>query len=290
MSVMNTVLLAKRNSSAAGAMMPIGGLLRAWRERRHLSQIDLANAAEISPRHISFLETGRSAPSRAMLLRLSERLEIPLRERNTLLLSAGYAPMYSERPLDDPALKQARRAVELVIAGHEPYPAVAVDRHWTMVSANAALRYLLKDIEPSLLAPPINVLRLALHPEGIAPRVENYWQLRAHLLSRLRQQINATADPILLDLLIELGALPPPASAGAQESSPDETDYGGVGVPLRIRTEYGVLAFFGTVTVFGTPLDITLAELAIESFFPADASTAEVLGGIARRPGGPLAT
>jgi transcriptional regulator with XRE-family HTH domain len=287
---MNTVLIAKRNNSAAGAMMPIGSLLRAWRERRHLSQIDLANAAEISPRHISFLETGRSAPSRAMLLRLSQRLDIPLRERNTLLLSAGFAPMYSERRLDDPALEQARRAVELVIAGHEPYPAVAVDRHWTIVSANAALRHLVKDIEPSLLTPPINILRLALHPQGIAPRVENYAQLRTHLLSRLRQQIDATADPILLNLLVELNALPAPPGAAAPGSTPDETDYGGVGVPLRIRTEYGVLAFFGTVTVFGTPLDITLAELAIESFFPADASTAEALGRIARRPGGPFAS
>lgn len=270
-------------------MLPIGRLLRTWRERRHLSQIDLANAAEISPRHVSFLETGRSAPSRAMLIRLSERLDIPLRERNTLLLSAGYAPMYSERPFDDPALRQARRAVELVIAGHEPYPAVAVDRHWTMVSANAALQHLLKDIGPSLLAPPINVLRLALHPQGLAPRVENYAQLRTHLLSRLRRQIDATADPILADLLAELTALPPPAAESAIDLEPDETDFGGVGVPLRIRTEHGVLAFFGTVTVFGTPLDVTLSELAIESFFPADTQTADVLGRISRRPGGPLA-
>jgi transcriptional regulator with XRE-family HTH domain len=285
---MNTVLLPKR-TNAAGTMLPIGRLLRSWRERRHLSQIDLANAAEISPRHISFLETGRSAPSRAMLLRLSERLDIPLRERNTLLLSAGYAPMYSERPFDDPALSQARAAVEMVIAGHEPYPAVAVDRHWTVVSANAALRYLLKDLDPTLLEPPVNVLRLALHPKGLAPRVENYAQLRVHLLSRLRRQIDATADPVLADLLEELAALPSPATTGVPEPARDEADYGGVGVPLRIRTEYGVLAFFGTVTVFGTPIDVTLAELAIESFFPADTQTAEVLGHVARRPGGPFA-
>jgi transcriptional regulator with XRE-family HTH domain len=285
---MNTVLLPKRNPLAA-TMMPIGRLLRSWRERRHLSQIDLAHAAEISPRHVSFLETGRSAPSRAMLLRLSERLDIPLRERNTLLLSAGYAPMYSERTYDDPALSRARAAVEMVIAGHEPYPAVAVDRHWTVVSANAALKYLLSDLDPSLIAPPVNVLRVALHPNGLAPRVENYGQMRAHLLSRLRRQVDASADPILANLFEELAALPPPAGADTMHGEAEETDFGGVGVPLRIRTERGVLAFFGTVTVFGTPLDVTLAELAIESFFPADAQTAEVLAGIARRPGGPLA-
>jgi hypothetical protein len=211
-----------------------------------------------------------------MLLRLAERLEIPLRERNALLLSAGYAPMYPERRFDDPALRQARKAIELVIAGHAPYPALAVDRHWTLISSNAAVGVLLAGVEPRLLQPPVNVLRLGLHNGGLAPRIENYAQWRAHLLTRLRQQIGATADPILVELLAELEA-----------ELVDEADYGGVVVPFRLRTDQGLLSFFGTTTVFGTPLDITLAELAIESFFPADPQTAEVLTRIARDADGP---
>jgi transcriptional regulator with XRE-family HTH domain len=271
-------------STNANAVTPVGGLLRTWRERRRLSQLELAGAADISARHISFLETGRSAPSRGMLLRLAERLEIPLRERNALLLSAGYAPMYAERRLDDPALQQARKAVELVIAGHEPYPALAVDRHWTLVSANAAVGVLLAGIEPRLLEPPVNVLRLGMHPEGLAPRIGNYAQWREHTLTRLRQQIAATADPTLIEILAELEAYPQITPAGRPPSAIDATDYGGVVVPFTLHTDHGLLSFFSTTTVFGTPLDITLAELAIESFFPADPRTAEVLTRIARLP------
>jgi transcriptional regulator with XRE-family HTH domain len=261
---------------------PVGGLLRIWRERRRLSQLELAGAADISARHVSFLETGRSVPSRAMLLRLAERLEVPLRERNALLLSAGYAPMYSERRLDDPALRQARAAVDLVIAGHSPYPALAVDRHWTMVSANAPVNLLLAGIDPRLLQPPVNVLRLSLHPDGLGPRVENYTQWRTHVLMRLRQQIAATADPILIELLAELEAYPLISKPDADAKPTDEVDYGGVVVPFRLRTDFGVLSFFSTTTVFGTPLDVTLSELAIESFFPADPLTTETLNRIAR--------
>jgi transcriptional regulator with XRE-family HTH domain len=263
------------------AATPIGGLLRAWRERRRLSQLDLAGAADISARHISFLETGRSVPSRAMLLRLSERLQIPLRERNALLLSAGYAPMYAERRLDDPALQQARKAVELVIVGHSPYPALAIDRHWTLVSANASVAVLRQGIDPRLMQPPVNVLRLGLHPDGLGPRVENYTQWREHTLMRLRQQVAATADPVLIELLAELEAYPRPAGVNDNKDE-GASDYGGVVVPFRLRTDHGVLSFFSTTTVFGTPLDITLAELAIESFFPADPRTAEVLTRIGR--------
>src|SRR5580692_12600436 len=189
MPSMNTPSAAiKANSStpASGTATPVGGLLRTWRERRRLSQLELAGAADISARHVSFLETGRSVPSRAMLLRLAERLEIPLRERNALLLSAGYAPMYSERRLDDPALRQARAAIDLVIAGHSPYPALAVDRHWGLLSANASVGLLLAGVDASLLQPPVNVLRLGFHPKGLAPRVANYTQWRAHVLMRLR--------------------------------------------------------------------------------------------------------
>lgn len=269
-------------STNSNAVTPVGGLLRTWRERRRLSQLELAGAADISTRHISFLETGRSAPSRGMLLRLAERLEIPLRERNALLLSAGYAPMYAERRLDDPALQQARKAVELVIAGHEPYPALAVDRHWTLVSANAAVGVLLAGIEPRMLEPPVNVLRLGMHPEGLARRIGNYVQWREHTLVRLRQQIAATADPILIELLAELESYPQVTTVSSPPAVSDTTDYGGVVVPFILRTDYGLLSFFSTTTVFGTPLDITLAELAIESFFPADAQTTEALTRIAR--------
>jgi transcriptional regulator with XRE-family HTH domain len=274
--------VGKTNTAATTVATPVGGLLRIWRERRRMSQLELAGAADISARHVSFLETGRSAPSRAMLLRLAERLEIPLRERNALLLSAGYAPMYSERRLDDPALRQARTAVDLVIAGHAPYPALAVDRHWTMVSANASVGLMLANVDARLLQPPVNVLRLGLHPDGLAPRVENYMQWRTHLLMRLRQQIAATADPILIELLAELESYPMTARSGGHAGPTDDADYGGVIVPFRLRTEHGVLSFFGTTTVFGTPLDVTLSELAIESFFPADPETTEALNRIAR--------
>src|ERR1700730_756173 len=257
----------------------IGGQLRMWRQRRHLSQLELACEADISARHVSFLETGRSMPSREMLLRLAERLAIPLRERNPLLLSAGFAPVYSERKLDDPALALAKKAIELVIGGHEPYPALAIDRHWSLLAANSALQSMLGAVAPRLLEPPMNVLRLALHPEGLAPRVENFGEWRSHLLSRLRHQIDATADPVLVELLAELESYP--VTGGAHHQG-QVGDYGGVLVPLRLRTEHGVLAFFSTTTVFGTPLDITLSELAIESMFPADPQTAELLAGAAR--------
>jgi transcriptional regulator with XRE-family HTH domain len=280
---MNTPSAVLRTNTATPTLAtPVGGLLRTWRERRRLSQLELAGAADISARHVSFLETGRSVPSRAMLLRLAERLDIPLRERNALLLSAGYAPMYSERRLDDPALAQARTAVDLVIAGHSPYPALAVDRHWTMLSHNASVGLLMGGVDESLLQRQVNVLRLGLHPKGLAPRIANYTQWRAHVLMRLRQQIAATADPILMELLAELESYPT-TSTGEQEQGPaDDVDYGGVVVPFRLRTENGILSFFSTTTVFGTPLDITLAELAIESFFPADPQTMETLNRIAR--------
>jgi transcriptional regulator with XRE-family HTH domain len=278
----SAVFTANSATPASGAATPVGGLLRTWRERRRLSQLDLAGAADISARHVSFLETGRSVPSRAMLLRLAERLDIPLRERNALLLAAGYAPMYSERRLDDPALRQARTAVDLVLAGHAPYPALAIDRHWTMLAANASVHLRMGGTNPKMLQPPVNVLRLGLHPQGLAPRIANYTQWREHVLMRLRQQIAATADPILMELLAELESYPTPATSDGEVGLADDVDYGGVVVPFRLRTQYGVLSFFSTTTVFGTPLDVTLAELAIESFFPADSQTTEALNRIAR--------
>jgi transcriptional regulator with XRE-family HTH domain len=251
----------------------VGTMLRDWRQRRHLSQLDLACEADISSRHLSFLETGRSQPSREMILHLAERLDVPLRERNALLLAAGYAPIFKERPLDDPTLQGARRVVDLVLAGHEPFPALAVDRHWTLIASNRAIRPLLVGIEQSLLELPVNVLRLSLHPQGLAPRIANLAEWRSHILARLRRQIDASADPVLGELYNELSGFP--ISRGEKQYPP--TDYAGVAVPLQLATEGGVLSFLSTTTVFGTPVDITLSELALESFFPADAFTLEAL-------------
>lgn len=248
-----------------------GTLIREWRQRRRMSQLDLALEAEISQRHLSFVESGRARPSREMVLRLAEHMEVPLRQRNRLLMAAGFAPSYGESELGDPRLKPALAAVELVLAGHEPYPAVAVDRHWNMALANAAIAPFLDGIaEASLLRPPVNVLRLALHPAGLAPRIVNLGEWRAHLIGRLRQQIDATASPELEALERELTAYPGrPVPAGHIHDPA-----AGIAVPMRIRTEAAVLSFITTVTVFGTPLDVTLSELAIESFFPADEETA----------------
>jgi transcriptional regulator with XRE-family HTH domain len=255
------------------AIRPVGDMLRDWRQRRRLSQLDLALEAEISARHLSFVETGRSSPSRELLLNLADRLELPLRERNTLLVAGGYAPAFPERSLDDPALAAARRAMELVLAGHEPFPALAVDRRWTMVLANRAVAPLLAGIGEALLKPPVNVLRLSLHPQGLAPRIANLAEWRAHLLDRLRRQVEATADTALQALLAELLAYPRPSGPPHPGPAADRA-YGGVVVPLRLSTDGGILSFFSTTTVFGTPVDVTLSELALEAFYPADAATA----------------
>lgn len=253
--------------------LPVGEQLRDWRQRRRLTQMDLAALADTSTRHVSFIETGRSLPSRTMLMRLAEQLDVPLRERNGLLTAAGLAPMYRESQLDAPALEQAHAALELVLAGHEPYPALAVDRHWNIVAANRALAPLLAGVAPHLLEPPINVMRLSLHPEGMAPRIVNFGEIRSHLFNRLRRLLANTGDPVLHDLLDELSAYPLPEGAAHDESLEPH----GVAIPLRLRTDLGVLSFISTITVFGSPLDITLAELAIESFFPADPATAAAL-------------
>jgi transcriptional regulator with XRE-family HTH domain len=268
----------------AASPQPVGDHLREWRQRRRMSQLDLASEAEISTRHLSFLETGRSQPSREMVLRLAEHLDIPLRERNVLLVAAGYAPVFVERRLDDPALQAARRAVDLVLRGHEPYPALAVNRHWHLVAANRAVAPLLAGVDPALLESPVNVLRLSLHPAGLAPRIANYAEWRAHLLARLRRQIDVTADPVLAELWDELRALPKPD--GARSGPITAEDYGGVVVPLRLVTDGGTLALFSTTTVFGTPVDVTLSELAIEAFYPADQATADRLRTAADRAAG----
>jgi transcriptional regulator with XRE-family HTH domain len=247
----------------------VGEQLRSWRQRRRLSQLDLALEAEISTRHLSFLETGRSQPSREMILHLAEQLQIPARERNVLLVAGGFAPIFPERRLDDPALRAARNAIDLVIEGHKPYPAFALDRHWTVVASNGALQELYEGVAAELLAPPVNAMRLSLHPKGVAPRIENLAEWRAHLLHRLRQQVDLTADPKLVELQRELLSYPAPGLAQAGQND--------VVVPLRIRTSVGLFSFFTTTMVFGTPIDVTLAELALEAFFPADKETADLV-------------
>ena len=260
-----------------GITRPIGDLLREWRERRRLSQLALALDAEVSTRHLSFLETGRARPSREMLLRLTERLQVPLRERNTMLLAAGFAPAYPERDFDDPALGVARAAIDRVLAGHEPFPALAVDRYWTLVAANRVVPALLTGVAPELLQPPINVLRLSLRPDGLAPQILNLPEWRAHLLARLSRQVELTADPRLSNLLQELRGYRGDPGTSDEHEPGSERIVSSLAVPMRLRTEHGTLSIISTTMVFGTPVDVTLSELAIEAFFPADDATAELL-------------
>ena len=250
-----------------------GDVLREWRQRRRFSQLDLAMEAEISTRHLSFVESGRASGSREMLLRLAENLDMPLRARNRLLVAGGYAPIFTEQPLDAPDMAAARSAVEAVLKGHEPYPALAIDRHWTLVLANAAIAPLLTGVDSALLAPPVNVLRLSLHPAGLAPRIENLGAWRRHLLDRLQAQIADSGDPVLADLLVELRAYP--SRAERQRPAPAHP----IAVPLRLRdpSNGAIWSFLSTTTVFGTPTDITLSELALECFYPADQETRAVL-------------
>ncbi|MFC0624279.1 helix-turn-helix domain-containing protein [Kribbella deserti] len=252
---------------------PVGELLRGWRERRRLSQLDLANEVEVSARHISFVETGRSQPSREMVLRLAEHLGVPLRDRNQLLLAAGYAPVYGEASLHSPGMLAIREALRRLLKAHAPFPALVADRWWNLVEANDGLALFVEGVAPELLKPPINVLRLTLHPDGMAPRVINLGEIRAHLLTRLHRQLITTADPELQDLYDELRGYP----CDQPEPLLELPGPGEVVVPLRIRAGDRELAFLSTVATFGTPLDITVSELVIESFFPADDATADAL-------------
>jgi transcriptional regulator with XRE-family HTH domain len=278
MGAMNTLSLAHTapsSPSSPSASRTVGDLLREWRQRRRMSQLLLATEADVSTRHLSFVESGRAVPSREMVMHLAERLDVPLRARNALLVAAGYAPLFRERPLSDPQLAAAREAVELVLKGHEPYPALAIDRHWTIVAANNALAPLLSGASPELLKPPVNALRLSLHPDGIAGSIVNWHAWRDHALARLQRQIEVSGDSTLSALRDELAAYPAPPGAVAAEH--DNAAVNQIAVPLRLRTPIGELSFFNTTTVFGTPVDVTLSELAIEAFFPADQQTATAL-------------
>lgn len=259
-----------------------GALLREWRQRRRLSQLECAMEAEISQKHLSFVESGRSRPSREMVLHLTERLNVPLRERNAIMLAAGYAPVFPERGLDDPALAPARAAIDAILRGHEPYPALAVDRRWTLVSANRPVARLLGLVaDAALLEAPVNVLRLSLAPGGLAPHIVNLAEWRGHVLERLRQQVSLSGDHALAALRASLMRLPGPE---ATEGPQPVNTLGGVAMPLMLRTPAGVLSLISTVTVFGTPVDVTLSELALETFFPADEQTAAALRVLAATP------
>lgn len=250
----------------------VGEHLRQWRQHRRLSQLDLACEAEISTRHLSFIETGRSHPSRDMVLRLAQQLDVPLRGRNTLLLAAGYAPHFAEHALTDAAMQETQAAIARILKAHEPFPALAIDGHWTLVLANRALAPLLAGVAPRLLEPPVNVLRVSLHPEGLAPRILNLGEWRAHLLHRLRQQYDQTADLYLADLLDELAAYPAPDTFVERLHA-----HNAIAVPMQLKTDAGTLSLLSATMVFGTPLDVTLSELALETFLPADAITATIL-------------
>ncbi|MBB5920942.1 transcriptional regulator with XRE-family HTH domain [Actinoalloteichus hoggarensis] len=253
------------------AATPVGTLLRAWRERRRWSQLELSNQAEVSTRHLSFVETGRAVPSREMVLRLAEHLDVPLRDRNGLLIAAGHAPGYPESDLDSARLEAVRAAVSRVLAAYEPYPAVLVDRAWNIVDGNTGVALLTRGTAPELLAAPANALRISLHPDGMAPRIVNLGQWRTHLLDRLSRQAANGGDAELRALHAELDGYPAP------DRSDGGPDLGDLAVPLRLRHDGGVLSFISTVTTFGAPLDVTMDELAVESFLPADDETAAAL-------------
>ncbi|MEV7671866.1 helix-turn-helix transcriptional regulator [Streptomyces sp. NPDC088752] len=264
----------------------VGPLLRGWRGRRRLSQLELALRAGSSARHISFVETGRSRPSEEMVLRLAEHLEVPVRERNALLLSAGYAPRYTESPLDAPRLEALREGVERLLRGYEPYPALVVDGSYTVVAANRGVHLLLGGLPEHLLTPPLNTMRIALHPEGLAPRIRNLREWRAHLLSQMERQIGLVRSEPLRALYEEVAAYPPPPGAeggteGAEGGPEGAEPYPYFALPMRIEHDGRVLSFVSSISTFNTPMDVTVAELAIETLIPADPETAAYLRSLA---------
>jgi len=260
--------MASLSQTVTASKTPVGTLLRDWRRRRRISQLDLSNEADVSSRHLSYVETGRSQPSRAMVLRLAEALEVPPREQNQLLVAAGFAPAFGERPLDDPEMGSIRDGIERVLTAFEPYPALVVDRSWNLLLANSGVTALMAGLAPHLLEPPINVLRLSLHPDGLAPRIRNLAAWRGHVLARLGREAAVTGSPVVAELLEELLDLP-----GGLEATHDDV----VAMPLVLASPGGDLRFVSTITTFGTALDLTAAELSIEAFLPADAATAKAL-------------
>ncbi|MEV8541934.1 helix-turn-helix transcriptional regulator [Streptomyces sp. NPDC051572] len=262
-------------AAAAPAGKGVGPLLRAWRERRRVSQLELALRADSSARHISFVETGRSRPSEEMVLRLAEHLDVPVRERNSLLLAAGYAPHYPETPLDDPALDALREGLERLIQGYEPYPALVVDAGYTVVAANRGITMLLDGVPESLLQPPLNAMRLTLHPQGMAPRIRNLGEWRGHLLAQMERQIALHRSEPLRALYEEVAAYLAPGTADREDEQPAPVPH--FALPMRIEHDGRVLSFVSSIATFNTPMDVTVSELAIETFLPADPATAKYL-------------
>jgi transcriptional regulator with XRE-family HTH domain len=258
----------------------VGPLLRGWREQRRVSQLELALRADSSARHISFIETGRSRPSADMILRLAEHLDVPVRERNSLLLSAGYAPQYAQTALDDPSMTTLREGIERLLTGYEPYPALVVDGTYTVIAANRGIAMLLDGVPERLLAPPLNAMRLTLHPEGLAPRILNLREWRGHLLHQMERQIALARSGPLRELYEEVAGYPAPQTGGR---GPEERDDGGdrswpyFALPLRIEHAGHVLSFVSSISTFNTPMDVTVAELAVETFLPADPATVTYL-------------
>ncbi|WP_314174337.1 helix-turn-helix domain-containing protein [Streptomyces winkii] len=259
-------------TAGAAADSGVGPMLRSWRERAGLSQLDLALRADSSSRHISFIETGRSRPSRAMVLKLAERLEVPVRERNALLVSAGYAPHYPETPLDSPALGSVRAGLERMVTAYEPYPALAVDGTYRVLAANRGISLLLDGVAAWLLEPPLNAMRITLHPEGLAPRILNFREWRGHLLHQMERQLALLRSQPLRGLYEEVSAFPLPP--GGDEVAGDESPFA---LPLVVEYEGHRLSFLSAITTFNTPVDVTVSELAVETFLPADPETAEQL-------------
>lgn len=273
---MGTVATSTNAASATPAEPGVGPLLRAWRERRRVSQLELALRAGSSARHISFVETGRSRPSEEMLLRLAEHLEVPVRERNALLLAAGYAPHYPETPLDDPALAGLRAGLERLIQGYEPYPALVVDARYDVVAANRGVAMLLEGLPESLLAPPLNAMRLTLHPSGLAPRIRNLPEWRGHLLAQMERQIALHRSAPLRALYEEVAAYPVPRERGCSAAEPPEpVPY--FALPMQIEHAGRTLSFISSISTFNTPMDVTVAELAVETLLPADPATVKYL-------------
>ncbi|WP_406357869.1 helix-turn-helix transcriptional regulator [Streptomyces sp. NBC_01635] len=260
----------------------VGPLLRAWREQRRVSQLELALRADSSARHISFIETGRSRPSEQMVLRLAEHLDVPVRERNALLLAAGYAPRFPETPLDDPALDALREGIERLIAGYEPYPALVVDAMYDVVAANRGVMMLFGGVPESLLVPPLNAVRLTLHPQGLAPRIRNLREWRGHLLEQMERQIALRRSAPLRALYEEVAAFPVPEAgpgegAGDTGGSEQSASVAYFALPMRIEHEGRILSFVSSISTFNTPMDVTVAELAVETLLPADPATAKYL-------------
>jgi transcriptional regulator with XRE-family HTH domain len=261
-----------RLGGMADQSLPFGVLLRRWRVSRRMTQIDLAEAADSSTRHLSYLETGRSRPSREIVLRFCEHLDVPLRDRNAMLLAAGFAPVFQERSLLE--LEQARVAIDRVLRAHMPYPAFAVDRHWNVVLSNGALPQLDEGCSAELLRTPINAMRLILHPQGMGPRILNFIEWRAHTITVLRQQIEVRADPVIQALLAEISGYPAPPGVVGLASSEGPQRYA---TPLQVATRLGTVSFLNTNMIFGTPTDVTLSELTLEMLFPADEATVAVV-------------